>query len=353
MAELNDRPFPFPGEALQSYLCRLARTNRYSYQRFSEYYNDNAAPLRSYSVDDRAKISAVTQELCGEVKTTDLIDIWSYYKNDKELFDFARIKICPECYVAERNSISAKFWLKFIVSCDKHSLLLIDLCTTCKEKITFHSLSDGKCTACDTPIENMLSQPRESDGFSQIVNREFSDIDSNEGFNNKVATICHSINHQLKAALLLVNTLDLNPTYYWKKRRELTIEDLYQYQFEGFKFVENEPLLLETLGGYINDAYLAGERNLSQIFKRFAVVKLNEHTQFFYQALLSCIIDKSRSCPGYKVSIIWLESLLAIEKGQLRDFIDRQYNTLFITGAKNSIALSNLPTLLSEYYKAN
>jgi len=351
MPELRNRPYSVDGEALQSYICRLAKANAYSYRRLSEFYNDETAALRSYVSGDRVKIRSLTQELCGQIDVQNLIDIWSYYKDDKELFDFSRIKLCPCCYKSGYNSISAKYWLKHLISCNSHGRLLIDKCSTCDADITFHTLAANQCLNCNALISDMKASETASDGFSTVLNEAFTSSQTPELFLNELQNISYKVLNQLKIVLLLVDVPSLSADKYWKKRRKLTIEDLLLYQTEGYKYIEDGVLLKDGIKRYVYSAYKSGKRDLSYILASFTRLEGAKGTQFFFDSLKEVIGELAEECPEISLSISWLERLYQIEETQLDSFIYLNHFDLYSSGSKKTINIKNLPIIFNNYKK--
>jgi hypothetical protein len=349
MPELRVRPYPLEGEALQSYICRLAKVNTYSYQKLSEFYNDEAAPLRSYTVDDRVKIISLTQELCGKVDIKNLIDIWSYYESDKELFDFSRIKLCPCCFKLDKNSVNAKYWLKHIVTCEIHEKLLIDQCTTCDADITLHSLATEHCIKCNTLISEMTTHHAICDGFSTRLNKAFMSVYTPVLFSNQLRNTCYPVLNQLKVVLLLVKIPNLSAEKYWKKRRKLTIEELHVYQTEGYKYISGEISITDGIKAYIRSAYAEGQKDLPSVLSRFTRLEGTVGTEFFFDELKGAIYELAKECPEYRLGISWLERLYQIDETLLDSFIYLNHFDLYLTGSKQSVALESFPLIINNF----
>jgi hypothetical protein len=347
--QLNHRLYPIKGESLQSFIARLAYANNYSYQRFSEFYNDRAAALRSYGIGDRARIRSLTQELCGEIEIQNLIDIWSYYENDRELFDFSRIKLCPCCYKTASSSISAKYWLKHIISCNNHQRLLIDRCSTCNTNITFHTLAVRQCLKCNTLISDMKAPEAEGDGFSKVLNEAFASVETPELFLKELKNISYQVLNQLKIVLLLVDIPSLSADKYWKKRRKLTIEDLLLYQTEGYKYIEDVALLKDKIKGFVFSEYKSGKRDLSYILSSFTRLDGAKGTQFFFDLLKEVIGELAEECPEISLSISWLEKFYQIEETRLDSFIYLNHFDLYSSGSKKTINIESLSIVLNNY----
>ena len=231
----------------------------------SQYYAENAARLRSYDANDRLTISHVTQKLCGNVDTSGLIDIWSYYQKYKEQLDFARLKICPICIAENRNSVFAMNWLKYNVSCDKHGCLCIDSCAHCGEKITFHSLSAKKCLKCDTSIDSMSYENVTVDYFSRVISANFTSVNNSNQFQAALDNIGEQVLNQLQVAVVLIGRLDFPSDKYWKRRRSLTIKELHEYQLAASKVVKDQSSLLVVLDEFLGSAYDEGDWNLTKL----------------------------------------------------------------------------------------
>ena len=349
MPQLNHRLYPIEGESLQSFICRLAYENNYSYQRLSEFYNDEVAALRSYVVSDRAKIRSLTQEFCGEIAVQNLIDIWSYYENDKELFDFSRIKLCPCCYKSCYNSISAKYWLKHLISCNTHKRLLIDKCPTCDTDITFHTLAVKQCIKCNAQISDMKVPETVGDGFSKILNDAFASAQTPELFLKELKNISYQVLNQLNVVLLLVDIPSLSSDKYWKKRRKLTIKDLLAYQTEGYRYIEDETVLKDGIKSFIYSAYDSGHKDLSYILASFTRLEGTKGTQFFFDSLKEVIVEIADECPEISLSISWLEKIYQIEETQLDSFIYLNHFDLYSSGSKKTINIKSLSIILNNY----
>lgn len=349
MPQLINRLYPIKGESLQSFIGRLAFENNYSYQRLSEFYNDEAGALRSYVVGDRAKIKALTQELCGQIDTQSLIDIWSYYENSKELFDFSRIKLCPLCYDSCSGSVSAKYWLKHLLICTTHGRLLIDKCSTCDACITFHSLAVNQCLKCNTLISDMKAPEAVGDGFSKVLSEAFTSAETPELFLKELKSSGYQVLNQLKVVLLLVDIPNLSADKYWKKRRKLTIEELSLYQTEGYKYIEDGIVLKDGIKNVIYSAYRSGKRDLSSILSSFIRLEGAKGTAFFFDALKELIGELVEECPEISLSINWLERFYHIEEFKLDSFIYLNHFDLYSSGSKKTISIKNLPLILNSY----
>lgn len=339
MTELINKPYPVDGESLQSFICRIASANHYSFHLLSQYYAENDARLRSYDANDRLTISEVTQKLCGNVDTSGLIDIWSYYQKYKEQLDFARLKFCPICFAENRHAVFAMNWLKYIVSCDKHGCLCIDSCKHCGEKITVHSLSAKKCIKCATSIDSMSYESVTVDNFSRVLGANFSSANDSNQFQTMLDNIGQQVMNQLKVAVVLIGSLDFPSDKYWKRRRSLTIKELHEYQLEASKVVQDQSSLLIVLDEFLGDAYEEGYRNLTKLMMPITRHASAIGVSQIFEYIKASLLELQHKYPDFYFSHSFLEVMY-------KDKVVHQ--RLPKKGSKQSIFLKQLSQVIKS-----
>lgn len=149
------RPKPVLGESFMGYLYRLAKVNGLNYEGLVLLFKGEAAPLKTYDVDDRTRIKTKSYKLTGY--KLDMFDPWMFYIGYRDLFDYKKIKICPECF-AENPVYLAKWHSRFSFVCKHHNRFLIDECSCCSKTLVENSFIRGECESCETPISAMMSQ---------------------------------------------------------------------------------------------------------------------------------------------------------------------------------------------------
>lgn len=150
------RPKPIADESFIGYLFRLANANGLTYESLSLLVRSRAAPIKSYSIDDRHTIKRLFVQLTGHSNVVTLFDPWEFYLGYKKLFDYQRIKFCPYCF-AESNFYRAEWHSRYKFSCEKHKRYLIDVCSSCSKEVVANSIISGSCISCGTRLEQMHS----------------------------------------------------------------------------------------------------------------------------------------------------------------------------------------------------
>lgn len=350
MSELINKPYPVNGESLQSYVCRIAKANHYTFDLLSQHYADRAARFRSYDLADREKIREETQELCGAVDTSGLIDIWKLYKQHKEVLDFSKTKICVDCYREGRESVQAKFWSKHLVSCSAHNKILVDRCSECDTPITFHSLTNGECTNCNFPLKDITADDVVPDMISQQLAEAFKNVSSTSTFEGQLQEFGYPILNKIKLLLPLVNIPELPQDKFWKKRRSLSMNDLYLYQLAISKLLSNPELLEETLFDFIEGS-MNGGVSLVNATSSFTRLQDEVGGDFFFDTLKRILPRVAKAFPDMIASVSWLESLLGMMKDELNTCIKTSFPTKFCNGTQKTIYLRDLEYILAVYRK--
>lgn len=202
------RPKPVVGESFIGYLYRLARVNGLNYEALALLFKNNAAPIKSYDVDDREKIKATAYKLTGH--EIDLFDPWRFYLGYRPLFDYKKLKICPECF-AENLVYDAKWHSRLSFTCAKHRCFLIDQCPICSADIDANTFIYGECGQCHTKIRQMSSDVK-FESIDPVLSNFINETTRGQNLEQHKFFVS-----KLEFYMYLVNK---NAFSYWDRRRD-------------------------------------------------------------------------------------------------------------------------------------
>ena len=162
--QLLRTPAPQPDESLMGYILRLSETNYYDTPKWIL----DLAGLKIYSLkmgwrklcDDSfdftlfKQIAKLTEEEVNEMKhefirNSDYEQCHTQWHVPISSLRFDRPMVCPDCL--RENPFCRKFWDLLVVTvCPQHHSLLLDICPSCQERITWNRKSVSRCSCgCD------------------------------------------------------------------------------------------------------------------------------------------------------------------------------------------------------------
>ncbi|SFF89687.1 TniQ protein [Neptunomonas qingdaonensis] len=295
-----------PEESLQSYLFRLARANGYGYYALTILIS-NAAPLRSFKLDDRIKIKELLLEYTDHGAVLSLFDPWAWADTYRGLFDFSRIKLCPKCY-HETNVLHASWSFRYHLLCAEHRGYLIDRCSQCNCKFTNESLLSGKCEGCGKKIGEMNFESVDGLLFHELIYQGGRSSSTQEEYLVQLALYTKT----LEPYLWLLGD---NVAKYWNSRRHSEIPKL--------AGILNDVILLHMERSRVSDAivdYLKINTERESISA--ATIKLNrfltsgefeDFTIVFKEELLR----RCDELAGIKVPLTWIKKVYGLTEEDL------------------------------------
>lgn len=342
------RPYIKDGESFQSYLYRCARLNSWTDNRLKQFLRAEVAPLYSYKADDREKLKNWLSNISGRSKVSSLIDVWLFYSNFKEYFDFSRFKICPSCYAESSRVIPAYWHLRAYLVCSEHKTLLTDICTSCGENLTPESVISGKCLSCHTDIADFSTKRVKPDMYSNVAYDVFESCKAQEIFSRELE---RSYIPLLKSISILAPLTGLATEigYEYKQRRFLSIEQLHQYQFSSSELYQSSEKLSECLLKVVNNCVSVGRVSLANIFLKKAKDFEDDDGSFFRQAIRELIMSEKLDYEELTAGLSWVARLFKYDEKAFIQFVEKEYSSLIMRKPRENVLVLHLPEVIKTF----
>lgn len=342
------RPFIKKGESFQSYLYRCARANSWNENRLKQHLRSEVAQPNSYDSKNRTQLKEWLSNISGRDEVTSLIDVWCFYSEFKEHFDFSRIKICPRCFKERKAAIPAYWYLRTYLVCAEHESLLTDVCTNCDEKLTAESVIAGKCINCHCDISNFDSENARSDLYSEKAYETLNSCNSHEMFAVEIKSSYFPLLRSIDILAPLTG-LAAEIGYEYKQRRLLSIKQLYRYQLSCAELYQDREKLSECLVSIVNDHVSVGSTNLGKMFLKKMREFDDVNSRFFVLVVKDLLISGRLSQEDLTVSLSWIARLFDYEETIFVQYVEKEYSSIIRRVPRENISVTNAPEIISRF----
>ena len=342
------RPFIKKGESFQSYLYRCARANNWNENRLKQHLRSEVAQLNSYDANDRMQLKEWLCNISGRDEVSSLIDVWCFYSEFKEHFDFSRIKICPRCFKERKAIIPAYWYLRTYVVCAEHESLLTDICTKCDEKFTAESIIAGKCLNCHCDISNCDSDNAQPDFYSKKAYETLNSYISHEKFAVEIKSTYFPLLRSIDILAPLTG-LVAEIGYEYKQRRFLSIKQLHRYQLSCAELYQDRERLSECLARIVKDHADIGSTNLGHIFLKKAKDFKDVNSRFFVLAVKDLLMSGKLTQVDLTVTLSWLARLFDYEETTFVQYVEKEYSSIIKRVPRENIPVTNAPEIIFKF----
>ena len=342
------RPYIKNGESFQSYLYRCARVNRWTDDRLKQFLQREVAPLYSYNYEDRKKLKNWLSDISGIREVTSLTDVWFFYSELKEFFDFSRIKVCPSCYEENSRAIPAYWYLRTYLVCSKHKRLLTDICSSCGEKLTAESVIADRCLSCRIDIASFITKVAELDIYSNKAYEIFENCKTHEVFSRQLE---HAYIPLQKSISILAPLTGLANEigYEYKQRRFISIEQLHQYQLLCSELYESSEKLSEYLVKIVNNSVANEKISLSSIFLKQTKDFEDKSASFFRYALRDLVLSAKLDHDKLTAGLSWVARLFAYDEIAFIQYVEREHSSVLERKSRKNTLVIHLAKIISRF----
>jgi hypothetical protein len=342
------RPYIKENESFQSYVHRIAKENGWTHNSLGDFLRSEVAPQYSYKPEDRLKIKHWVQVASKYNEVQKLPDVWGYYSDFRDYFDFKRHKICPCCYNETNGVIPAYWFIRQYLVCIKHKQLLIDECQRCNEKLTSETFIKGECKGCSEKLDNFTGDHCEADVYSQTIFEQLKSINDDKEFISVFQECTLPVIKSLNVLTPLTGLEYSIGKSYWQ-RRFLTIENLYSYQSDCSPLYESGKELTSRIISFINAHLSNGINYAGKIFvKADKYVKDDTYT-FYFSTLRRVLLSEKNEIEGLTVGLTWTSKLFNLDETLFINFTKDNYKDLLLKNTKPAISISNLQLIISNF----
>ncbi len=271
-----------------------------------------------------------------------LFDQWMFFSDAKQYFDYKAIKVCPACFVSNKNKLFAEWSVRFNVVCSEHECLLVDTCPNCGDLITERAIHALKCSKCELPIKDFHSNVVKIDFFSKKIHQLFG-----KGLINKRNALINELSWQHLHLEALSSLVYQEGSRLWRSKQNYSIEQKYAYQKAVGQLLESAELLNEALCKLVSSQIVHGNLVLGKIFSRFnRYLKDNRCPTLI--ASVKELIKEFEFEENHTVGLVWLSNLYGIEPQELKNFIYQEFESVLF---KNRGVLAiNAYEVISAYF---
>lgn len=342
------RPFYKKGDSFQSYVYRSARANGWTDNRLKQFLRLEVAPLYSYKAEDRQNLKSWLRNISERDEILALTDVWLFYSDFKQYFDFSRIKICPLCYTNSGVAIPAYWYLRTYLACSKHKILLTDICTCCDEKLTADSIIADRCLNCETKVADFKTENVDVDFYSQKAYELLNDCESHETF---AAVFEHSYIPLLRSINILAPLTGLAAEigYEYKQRRFLSIKQLHRYQLSCSELYQDREKLTECLSEIVNEHVSDGSTNLGKIFLRQVKEVEDINSRFYVHAVRNLVMSGKLVHEELIASLSWIARLFEYDETKFVRHAEREFSSLIKRIPRENIQVIHVPEIISRF----
>ena len=346
------RPFHKKGESFQSYVYRSARANGWTSDRLKQFLRLEVAPLYSYKAEDRQKIRDWLSNISGHTEVAALTDVWIFYNDCKEYFDFARIKVCPSCYSESSGAIPAYWYLRTYLVCLKHKKLLTDVCTCCDEKLTAETVIAGRCLNCHNDIASFDTEGAKPDIYSEKAYEVLYNCKTHEVFSAEVEHLYLPLLRSINILAPLTG-LAAEIGYEHKQRRFLSIKQLHRYQLACSELYQDREKLTEYLAEIVNEHVGAGSTNLGKIFLRQVKELEDINSRFFVHAVRNLVVSGKLVHEELIVTLSWIARLFEYDETTFVQHVEKESSSLIKRRPRENIQVIHVPEIISRFESKN
>lgn len=346
------RPFHKKDESFQSYIYRAARANGWTENRLRSFLQLEVAPLYSYKAEDRQKIRNWFAKESSQIEIAALIDVWSFYSDFRECFDFTRIKVCPSCFRDSGGVVPAYWYLRTYLACANHKTLLTDVCTSCDEPLTFASLIEGCCLRCGDDIASLDVATVTPDMYSVKAYEYLNNCKEHEMF---LMELKHSYIPLLRSINILAPLTGLVAKigYEYKQRRFLSLKQLHQYQLSCSTLYTDSEKLSDCLAKIVNEHITVGKTSLGKIFLKQVKELEDINSRFFVHAVRNLVMSEKLFHEELTVSLAWIARLFEYDEITFIQFVEKEYFSLIKRIPRENIQVINAPEIISIFESKN
>lgn len=200
------RPAIGRAESLVSYICRLAQANRYSsVQQLSNYLGMDHTSFRNNLFNNKQleKVVEITDLPASQLYSMTCNRYFGLLGTNlaKQIVNRNKMKFCPLC-LDENSHYFIAWFLRSVTTCEKHQILLNDLCSVCGYYASVDALLSNKCPKCNSAYSNMIFQQYQVLPWAEYTLFNLTEDDEVSFFGNRLTfTEVHQL---LNVSLLLL-----------------------------------------------------------------------------------------------------------------------------------------------------
>lgn len=340
---LLTRPFPDLNETLQSYVIRLARANHYSIEQWAQYLSQECAPVRTKDLNSRKQLVSFLSRVTGMTEIEKLFDQWQFFNTDKNHFDYKMINICPVCFSENNGKINASWVLRYNLCCEKHSCLLVDICSGCGHAISEKCVLSKQCQQCGLQLSKIVADRVSSDYFSSRMHQKIA-----EGIFTDRDSLLNELAWQSS------NIEAFSPLVYkenqpnWRKKRDYSVWEKHEHQVSISELMKNENMLNTALVDHVQEQFDSGITDLGKALLRFNKYLFDEVNPQILHAVKRLIFEQDFSA-YISVGPLWLSKVYGLDHNSLKQYLLEHAST---TGFKNKSMPAYLAkNVISDYLK--
>lgn len=339
---LSSRPFPDLGETFQSYVIRLARFNHYKLDHWTLYLSRESVPYRSKDIAERNLLRQFVFLSTGMPSVNQLFDQWQFFDTEKKYFDYKAIKVCPACFVSNKNKLLAEWSVRFNVVCSEHECLLVDSCSNCGDLITERAIHALKCSKCELPIKDFRSNVVKIDSFSKKIHKLFG-----KGLINKRDTLINELSWQHLHLEAYSSLVYQEGSRLWRSKQNYSIEQKYAYQKAVGQLLENAELLNEALCMHLSSQIANGNLVLGKAFTRLNRYLKDNRCPTLVVGIKT-LIKEFEFEENQTVGLVWLSNLYGIESQELKKSIYQEFESVLFKN--RGILAINAYEVINAYF---